>query len=84
MKSLAALVILVTLAGCANQTVRDLEDIPVSDPDSVELFTNIDEYPNIVRVCIDGVAFATTTREAQAAIFLVPEWNDECGGDTGG
>lgn len=70
------------LAGCSNQVVRDLEGVPVKDPDKAELYVNVDEFPNINRVCIDGVAFATTTRDAQAAIFRVPEWDASfCGAD---
>ena len=64
------------LAGCSNQTVRDLEDVPVRDPDKVEIIVNVDGFPNITRLCIDGVAFATTTRDASAAAaFRVPEWD---------
>jgi hypothetical protein len=32
------------------------------DPDLIESYNNLDSHPNIAKVCIDGVAFATTTR----------------------
>lgn len=65
----------ILLAGCSNQTVRDLEGVPISEPDKAEVVVNIDQFPNINRICIDGVAFATTTREAAGAIMRVPEWD---------
>lgn len=62
------------LSGCGD-TFRDLENIKGRDPERVEIVYNVDGYPNIVRVCVDRVAFATTTRQNQAAIFRVPEWD---------
>lgn len=63
------------VAGCGDgQQVRDVEDIPAQDPAKVEIYNNVDQYPNIVRVCIDGVAFATTTREYEP-VLRVPEWD---------
>lgn len=65
------------LSGCTQNQYRDSEDAALKDPDSVDIYTNVDEHPNIVRLCIDGVAFATTTREYEP-VFLVPDWNDYC------
>ncbi len=62
------------LAGCDQQQLRDLEGVPQREPDKAELYTNVDQYPNIVRICIDGVAFATTTRDYQP-VMRVPEWD---------
>lgn len=81
-KKLVALSLVAGLAlvACSNQTIRDLEGVPVREPDKAEVYVNIDTYPNVNRICIDGVAFATTTRDAQAAIFRVPEWDSSfCG-----
>lgn len=65
---------LVAVAGCGNSR-RDLNGVPNMVPQKAEMYANIDGYPNVVRICIDHVAFATTTREAQAAIMRVPEWD---------
>jgi hypothetical protein len=67
---------LMTLAGCSNQTVRDLEGIPAQDPEKVELFVNVDLFPNVVAMCVHGAGFAATTRDASAAALQrVPEWD---------
>ncbi len=71
----ASSVALVVLSACSQQQLRDVEDVPVHDPDKVELIGNVDDYPNIVRLCIDGVAFGTTTRNYDP-VFRVPEWDD--------
>ena len=64
---------------------RDVEGVPSKNPDLIEAYNNLDGHPNIAKVCIDGVAFATTTRDAQAAIQRVEAWDATCpGGDAGG
>lgn len=70
------------LSGCANQTTRDLEGVPVTDPDKARLVVNIDTYPNINALCIEGAGFATTTRDAAGALIRVEAWdapNGWCG-----
>lgn len=63
-------------AGCGDSGFRDLEGVPSRDPDKAETYNNVDGYPNVVRICIDKVAFATTTRDnSPGAIFRVPEWD---------
>jgi hypothetical protein len=77
MKKIAALTVMGTLilalAGCGSSR-RDLNGVPNRDPDKAEMYSNVDGYPNIVRVCIGGVAFATTTRQ-MGEITRVPEWD---------
>lgn len=73
-----ALITAASLSACANDTVLDNEDAPVKDA-NVVVFNNIDGHPNIARVCADGVAFATTTREYGDAVTRVPEWDEFCG-----
>jgi predicted small secreted protein len=70
----------ILLSGCSNQTVRDLEGVPVTDPDKVRLVVNTDTYPNITALCIEGAGFATTTREAAGAMIRVEEWDASNGG----
>lgn len=69
------ILVLTVGAGCANQTVRDLEGVPVTDPDKARLVVNIDTYPNINAICIEGAGFATTTRDGNAAMEHIPTWD---------
>jgi len=72
----AAALVLLTSAGCgANH--RDLENVPLREPQKAEIYAGIDGHPNIARQCIDGVAFATTTRDYNS-IMRVPEWDAWC------
>ena len=69
-----------SLAGCPGETTtgggaHDLKGIEYQDPQKAEMYTNVDGYPNIVRLCIGGVAFATTTRPDFTAVIRVPEWD---------
>jgi hypothetical protein len=66
-----ALLLAGVLAGCGDQQ-RDLNGVKARDPDKYELYTNIDSHPNIARLCIDGVAFATISRDYNS-ILRVPE-----------
>lgn len=66
-----------SITSCSNQTVRDLEGVPVKEPDKAEIYLNVDKFANVARECIDGVAFAFTTREYEP-ILRVPEWDDWC------
>jgi hypothetical protein len=71
-----ALTLTAALSGCgANQ--RDLNGIDIKNPDKVEVYANIDEHPNIVRMCIGGIGFATISRQYNA-ILRVPEWDAWC------
>lgn len=74
--------VLVSLTACGQapweDSLRDLEGVEVYDPDSVRMWNNVDKHPNIVRLCLDGVAFATTTREYGDALLRIPEWDAYC------
>lgn len=58
-------------------SMRDLEGVTVKDPGKVVLYNNVDLHPNIVMLCVNGVGFATTTRDLNA-VLRVPEWDAEC------
>ena len=77
----AAAIGAVALGACTpGNNFRDVEGVPSKNPDLIEAYNNLDGHPNIAKVCIDGVAFATTTRDAQAAIQRVPDWDSSCPG----
>lgn len=59
---------------------KDLEDIRAEDPTDVRLYNNVDGYANIVVLCTDGVAWATTTREGFAALQRVEDLDRTCTG----
>lgn len=85
-KYLIGLLVIIGVAAPAcselgDQTKRDLENIDMQDPDSYEVWAAPDRFPNIGRVCIDGVAFASTTRTRQQ-LLRVPEWDEKCPGHT--
>jgi len=65
--------LLLTACDSVSGGVKDLEGVPGVDPDKAETVNNVDGYPNITLLCTHGLAFGTTTREAQAAVFRVPE-----------
>jgi hypothetical protein len=44
------------------QQLRDLENVPLTEPDKVRMVVNVNDYPNIVLMCIEGVGYVTTTR----------------------
>lgn len=76
-RRLLAIAALAVLPSCST-TLQDLEGIEAQHPDKIEFFQSVDGYPNIGRVCIDGVAFVTTTREYGDAINRIPEWDEWC------
>lgn len=65
------------IAGCASPQYDDLQNVNPSYPNYVALYINLAGHPNIAKVCIDGVAFATTTRDYNA-IMRVPQWDAFC------
>ena len=88
-RSLLVLVAGVAALGTASacppgNNFRDVEGVPSKNPDLIEAYNNLDGHPNIAKVCIDGVAFATTTRENNAAIQRIPDWDSTCPGGAEG
>lgn len=64
-------------AGCSSQ-LNDLGGIGQAKPDYILTYLNVSDYPNVTLVCIRGAGFATTTRDNNAAIQRVPEWDAFC------
>jgi hypothetical protein len=56
---------LLLVGGCtpSDQQLRDLERVPARDPGKAEIFNNVNDYPNLVLLCIHGKAFMTSTRD---------------------
>lgn len=46
-------------------------------PDSLTVYQNIDGHPTIAKLCIEGLAFRTTSRDYESA-ERVPEWDKTC------
>jgi hypothetical protein len=65
------------LAGCNDANQKDIKGIPGTQPDSITVYTNIDQHPNFARVCAGGIAFLTTSRE-YPSIMRLPEWDWTC------
>lgn len=74
--ALAAFLGVAALTGCG-ANVRDLEGVPIKEPQKIEIYANLDKHPNIVRLCIDGIAWVTTTRELES-VTRVPEYDAWC------
>lgn len=86
-----ALALVFVLAGCSAQ-LEDRggdEGAPpdyIGDVDYVEVYRNADAFPNISRVCVLGLGFATSSTgrgpESGGAtpIIRVSEWDDFCAG----
>lgn len=82
-KVIAGIGLALALGACSpGNNFRDVEGVKSSDPDLVQNYNNMDKHPNIGKVCIDGVAFLTTTRQYDA-VTRVPEWDRTCPGYTG-
>lgn len=77
---LAGLALAFVAGACSpGDNFRDVEGVKSQKPDLVENYSNMDQHPNIGKVCIDGVAFLTTTRDYDA-VTRVPEWDKTCPG----
>ena len=74
--------LVLTLTACGQapweQSLRDLEGVPVKDPDQATLYNNVDLHPNLMVLCIDGVSFVTTTRPDFSSVIRVPELDKTC------
>jgi len=93
----APLTALLLLTGCSESPQLGdrggKENAPVdkiSDVDYVEVFRNADNFPNVARICVEGLAFAATSSGrrgedavANPALLRVPEWDTVCRQRTG-
>ena len=91
----AVLAAVLVLAGCATQpsapppALQDRGGVEGSGPDVVldvsyvEVYRNIDHYPNIALVCVRGIGFAAPSTGAGASVgatpmLRVPDWDAFC------
>lgn len=66
------------VAGCAGTPqLDDLRNTSVEYPNYAVTWMNVDSFPNVTELCINGVAFATTTRDYNA-IMRIPQWDAFC------
>ena len=79
MKLVLIALVSVALAGCAGSNYRDLENVPPSEPQKVEIYANLDGHPNLVRLCIDDRAFITTTRKGKGSWSRAEYFDSRCG-----
>lgn len=83
----AAVLAVLALSGCSAESAdrqggQGAAADRITDVDSAEVFRNIDDFPNVERLCIDGLGFAATSSyDGQTASNLVrvPEWDRRCG-----
>jgi hypothetical protein len=64
-------------AGCASPQLNDLRNSPTNYPNYSMTYINVDGFPNVTELCINGVAFATTTRD-YTSIMRIPQWDAFC------
>ncbi|MFI5931839.1 hypothetical protein [Actinoplanes sp. NPDC051494] len=90
--TMTMMVAVLAVAGCSDQLGdrQGDEGAPpdkISDVDYIEVFRNADNFPNIARICVRGLGFASTSSGArgengyaQPALIRVPEWDATCAG----
>lgn len=80
-RTMVGAVAVLALAGACggSNNFRDVEGVKSQIPDAIKVYSNVDAHPNIVKVCIDGVAFATTTRQHDS-LTRVEAWDRTCPG----
>lgn len=75
--SAIATLAMVTSCGAGNPSTDDLKGVSPSYPNYAAVFMNVDGFPNIAMVCIQGVGFETNSRQYNS-VTEVPEWNAFC------
>ncbi|GLX96588.1 MULTISPECIES: hypothetical protein [Herbidospora] len=89
-KAMGALLVALLLTGCSEQLgdrggEAGAPPDKISDVDYIEVFRNADNFPNVARICVEGVAFASTSSGARGesgvanpSLIRVPEWDAKC------
>lgn len=73
-----AVISLILVAGCNDANQKDVKGVQASaNPDNIRVWANIDQHPNFTRICADGIAFLTTSRDTMP-IQRVAEWDWAC------
>lgn len=89
----AAVAALLLLSGCSDQ-LGDRESGAgknadrIGDVGRVEVYRDADNFPNVARICVDGLGFSSTSsgwrggedenERAAPALSRVPEWDATC------
>ncbi len=80
------------LTGCSSEQLGDrggqenAAPDKIGDVDYIEVFRNADNFPNVARICVEGLAFASTSSglrgsegaAAAPALLRIPEWDAQC------
>jgi hypothetical protein len=74
----AAMLVMVVACGSGTPQNDDLQNVPPSYPNYAALYINVDGYPNVVELCINGIGVMTTQRSGLAAAQHIPEWDAFC------
>ncbi|MFI5931838.1 hypothetical protein [Actinoplanes sp. NPDC051494] len=83
---MAAVVLGLALTGCSDQLGdrggdEGSKPDKISDVDYIEVYRNADKFPNVALICIEGIAFASTSSGGPSLVRM-PEWDKKCPGAT--
>jgi hypothetical protein len=65
------------IVGCSQPQFNDLRNVQAVYPNFARTYMDVDGFPNVTELCINGVAFATTSRDLNA-ITRIPQWDAFC------
>ncbi len=81
-RTIAVAGIILALGACSpGNNFRDLEGVKSVDPDKATVYNNVDQHPNLAVLCIEGVAYITSTRQHQSHT-REPDLDKTCPGYT--
>ena len=75
--TLLLILLIVSMASCSalsHNQERDLKGVRFQNPQKTQGYTNVNQHPNVVALCINGAGFATTTRSYDA-LTRVEVWD---------
>lgn len=90
MRRLVALVLAtLVLSGCTQQQLQDIETdweypkavdglVEARNPDKIIIYRNVDRFPNVVILCIEGKAVLTSSTTGQARVIPDSSFDGLC------
>jgi hypothetical protein len=98
-KLLLLIALVAALAACGDSDAKSASDLQepkrgenitipddryhVQAPDDITVYVNVDDHPNVVRLCLDGLAFFSVSQVHSTggpSVTRVPEWDRACHG----